>query len=103
MLQRIQTLLLLLSAVAMGLFLWLPLIGLENPTFTDSMAGWEIGQSLRFMEQPYIYLFNAILSGTAIGLTLINIFLFKKRGAQMLLCWFAILFIVCAEGFVYYK
>lgn len=103
MIQRVQTIFLLLSAICLGLFLWFPLIGLEAKTFQDTMAGWEIGHTLPFNSVPYIYLFNAIITGTAIGFTLINIFLYKKRSIQMLLCWFSIVFILCAESFVYYK
>ena len=103
MIQRIQTLLLFLSVVALGLFLWLPLIGVEAKVFSDSTAGWQIGHTLPVLDIPYIIFFNAIFTGTAIGFTLINIFLFKKRNIQMLLCWFSILFIVTAECFVYYK
>lgn len=103
MIQRIQTVFLLLSAIILGLFLWLPLIGVEAKAFTDSIPGWQIGHTLPVADVPYIIFFNAILTGTAIGFTLINIFLFKKRNIQMLLCWFSILFIVTAECFVYYK
>ena len=143
MIQRIQTLFLLLSAVALGLFLWMPLIGVEAKAFTDSTAGWQIGHTLPVLDNAYIIFFNAIFTGTAIGFTIINIFLFplteksngvlyiilrliipiagwillvfrlnnpdyvfnssRVRNQQMLLCWFAILFIVTAEGFIYYK
>jgi hypothetical protein len=103
MIQRIQTVFLFLSAVSLGLFLWFPLINVEAKAFNDNMKGWEIGHTLPVADVPYIIFFNAILTGTAIGLTLINIFLFKKRSIQVLLCWSSILFIACAEGFVYYK
>ncbi len=103
MIQRIQTVFLLLSIVCLSLFLWLPEYGLEGTNFKDMIPGWNIGHTLMFQEQPYIYFFTAIFTGSAIGLTLINIFLFKKRSAQMLFCWFSILFIISAEGFVYFK
>lgn len=103
MIQRIQTVFLLLSIVCLGLFLWLPELGLESTNFKDMIPGWKIGHTLMFQEQPYIYFFNSIFTGTAIGFTLINVFLFKKRSIQILFCWFSILFVVCAEGFVYFK
>ncbi|MES2621440.1 MAG: DUF4293 domain-containing protein [Bacteroidota bacterium] len=103
MIQRIQTLFLLLSAITLGLFLWLPLIAVENVSFKDSIQGWQIGHTLPLSDIPYIIFLNAILAGTAFGFTILNIFLFKKRSVQMLFCWFAILLIVSAEGFVYYK
>lgn len=103
MIQRIQTVFLLLSAITLGLFLWLPLIGVENVNFKDTIPGWQIGHTLTVSDIPYIIFFNAILTGTAVGFTLINIFLFKKRSVQMLFCWLSILLIASAEGFVYYK
>jgi hypothetical protein len=103
MIQRIQTIFLLLAAIALGLFLWLPLIEAESPVFKNSIPGWQIGHTLPVLDVPYIIFFNAIFTGTAIGFTLLNIFLFKRRSLQMLLCWFSILLIAFAEGFVYYK
>src|SRR4051812_26852859 len=103
MIQRIQTLFLLLCAITLGLFLWLPLINVEATAFKDSIPGWQIGHTVPVMDVPYIIFFNAIFTGTAIGFTLLTIFLYKKRNLQMLLCWFSILLIVFAEGFVYYK
>ena len=103
MIQRIQTVFLLLAAIALGLFLWLPLIRMENFNFKDAMKGWEVGHSVVMSGDSYIVFFNAIFIGTAAGLTLINIFLFKNRSLQMLLCWFSILLIASAGAFVYYK
>jgi hypothetical protein len=79
------------------------LIGLEATGYTDSVKGWNVGHTFLVGDQPYFYFINSILAGSAILLTLINIFLFKKRALQMLLCWFSILLVVFAEGFVYYK
>ena len=99
MIQRIQTVFLFLSAVALGLFLWLPEIRLEAPGYKEAIQGWDV----RHFYNGYIYFLNPILAGTAIGLTIINISLFKKRDMQMLLCWFSIVFIIAAEAYVYYK
>jgi len=103
MIQRIQTVFLLLAIVSLGLFLWMPLITVEATGFSNHQQGYEVGHTLPVGDQPYIIFFNAILTGTAIGLSLIAIFLFKKRSFQMLLCWFAIILIVAAEAFVFYK
>lgn len=103
MLQRIQTLFLLLAIILLGLFLWLPVLAVEAPKVNSSLQGYDITHTMRFMEQPYVYYFNAIFIGTAIAFSLINIFLFKKRGLQMLLCWFSVLLIASGEIFVYYK
>src|SRR5947208_1044409 len=103
MIQRIQTVFLFLAIVALGLFLWFPLITVEAPKFSDSVQGWQIGHALPVGDQPYIIFFNLIFLASAMGLSLIAIFLFKKRSIQMLLCWFAIILIVTAEAFVFYK
>ncbi len=100
MIQRVQTIFLLFAVAALGLYLWLPLIRLEAPHFPGTE--WQ-GYDLTYHYNGYMYLLNAILAGTAIGLSLINIFLFKRRSLQMLICWFAILFIVAAEATVYYQ
>lgn len=99
MIQRIQTVFLLLAIVSLGLFLWLPLVQFQDMSGHRDIFGWQVSH----LFSGYIYFINAILTGTALGLTLINIFLFKNRSLQMLLCWFAILFIVTAEGYVFYE
>lgn len=103
MIQRIQTVFLLLALICMGLFLWMPLVGVEAAKFTDFTQGYAIGHTLPIGEQPYILFFNAIFTGTAAGLALIAIFAFKNRGFQMMLCWFSIVLVVSAQAFVYYK
>lgn len=100
MIQRIQTIFLILAAATLGLYLWMPLIRLEAAHFpVTEFKGYEI----YYRYSGYLYFVNSILAGTAIGLTLINIFLFKRRSLQMLVCWFAILFIIAAEASVYYQ
>ena len=103
MIQRIQTVFLLLAIVCMGLFLWMPLVGVEAAKFSDFTPGYSIGHTLPVGDQPYIMFFNSILTGTAAGLLFIAIFSFKNRGFQMMLCWFAIVLMVSAQAFVYYK
>jgi hypothetical protein len=103
MIQRIQTVFLLLAIVTLGLFLWFPVLEKEAPHFNDFIQGWAVGHSVPIAGESYIVFFNSIFTGTAIGFALIAIFLFKKRNLQMLFCWFSILFIACGEGFVYYK
>jgi len=103
MIQRIQTVFLLLAILALALFLWFPLITVEAPHFSDSLKGYLVGHTLPIGDQPYIIFFNSILIGTATGFTMIAIFLYKNRSLQMLLCWFAIVLIVAAQAFVFYK
>ncbi|HWB64435.1 MAG TPA: DUF4293 domain-containing protein [Chitinophagales bacterium] len=106
MIQRIQTVFLLLAIIALGLFLYFPLLRFESNHFVQEFRGWEVyyryNGSLSFL-RGYLYYVNLILTGTALGLTLISIFMFKNRSLQMLLCWFALIFTVFALGFVYYQ
>ena len=103
MIQRIQTVFLLLAIICLGLFLALPLLAVETNNFLDSTSGFEIGQSVVISGQPYKVFVNAIIVGSAAVLSLIAIFLYKKRSLQMLLCWFSVILIVSAVGFVFYK
>ena len=103
MIQRLQTVFLLLAIISLGLFLWLPLVGVETTNFTDATSGWQISHTLRITGEPYIYFINLILTGSAMGLSFIAIFMFKYRSLQSMLCWFAIPLIAGAEAFVYFK
>ena len=101
MIQRIQTVFLLLAIIALSLFLWMPLIKLEPAlsNLPNGIQGWDVVHRYN----GWLYLINLILSGTALGLTLVSIFLFKWRDLQMLICWFCIVFIGAAVLFVYYE
>lgn len=99
MIQRIQTVFLLLAIICLGLFLYFPLIVTQNVKFTNEYHGIDVTERYN----GFIYYINLIFVATAAGLTLLNIFLFKVRKLQMLLCWLAIMFIGCAFGFVYYR
>lgn len=103
MIQRIQTVFLFLAILALGALLWMPVITVEAAKFSDSVQGWAVGHSVPIGDQPYIIFFSSIFIGTAMGFSLLAILLFKKRNIQMLFCWFAIIFIVTAEAFIYYK
>jgi hypothetical protein len=99
MIQRIQTVFLLLVLISLGLFLWMPLIQLSALPHNLDIKGWEVTHKYN----GWIYYINSILAGTALGLTLISIFLFKKRDLQMLICWFSVVFIGAAVAVVYYE
>lgn len=99
MIQRIQTVFLLLAILILGIYLYTPVIQVEANNFKDMVQGWELLQSFN----GYLYYIDLIFVGTAAGLTLVNIFAFKNRSLQMLLCWFAIIFIASTIAFVYYK
>ncbi|MCW5906827.1 MAG: DUF4293 family protein [Chitinophagales bacterium] len=99
MIQRIQTVFLLLAIVALALFLYFPLIQLVGTNFTEDYHGIDV----TYFYEGYIIFLNLILAGIAAGVTLLNIFFFKKRNIQQWLCWVAVLFIAAAAGFVYYR
>ena len=99
MIQRIQTVFLLLSLICLALFLWMPLMVLEAPGYTETVQGWDV----RHFQFGYIFYINLILSGTAFGLSLIAVFLFKHRDYQIIFSWFSIVFITASQAFVYYK
>ncbi|MBL0310025.1 MAG: DUF4293 domain-containing protein [Bacteroidetes bacterium] len=101
MIQRIQTVFILLAIISLGLFLYLPLITLEvdGNKFVEHIPGWDVS----IFKEGYFYYVNAVFAGTAIGLGLISIFLYKRTGLQQLFCWFTIFFIIAAEAFVFYR
>lgn len=99
MIQRIQTVFLLLAVITLGVFLWMPLLQLQAANYSESIPGWDI----RHFFNGYIFFVNVILTGVAAGFAFIAIFLFKKRSLQIVFGWLSILFIALAELFVYYK
>lgn len=99
MIQRIQTVFFILAIISLGLFLWMPAIGFHQDKFTNETRAWEVYQ----FYQGYLVFITAIFAGTAAGFSLLAIFLYKKRSIQVLFGWFAVLFTICAEAFVFYK
>lgn len=99
MIQRIQSVYLLLAAAAMGAYLWFPLIALSGTNYSEPIPGWDV----RMAMMGYVVYFNLIFSATAVALSFINIFLFKFRSVQQLLCAFTNVFIIAAISFVYYR
>lgn len=103
MIQRIQTVFLLLAMACLGLFMAMPLTGYEMDKTDFFKKGYDIGQSFRVNGEMYFYYINAMLTGTAILLALVAVFLFKNRPLQMLLCWFSVVFVSSGLAYVYYK
>lgn len=104
MIQRLQTVFLFLCIVTLGIYLYLPAIqstGAEN--FTQTLKGWEIRDRASTGMGVYFFYVNAILLGTAAGLSLLNIFLYKWRKVQIAVIWLTIPFILAAAGYTYYK
>lgn len=105
MIQRIQTVFLLLAIICLGLYLWQPLLIITREGgYLDHGRGWQIGYKTTIGSMGvYTILINAIFSGTAAGFALLNIFLYKFRKAQMLLCWFSVIFTASGLGYVFYQ
>ncbi len=104
MIQRIQSLYLLLASVAVGLVFFFPLAKLvvnEEFIFTFMYRGlYQVnadGVDLAVASMPLAALFTIILL-----INLITIFLYKKRGLQMRLCIINILLMLGSIGVVFY-
>ncbi|MBX2903447.1 MAG: DUF4293 domain-containing protein [Chitinophagales bacterium] len=100
MIQRIQTIYLVLAILTIVAYLFAPVIQYEalDVNYVRNLPTWEVAY---FVSGYYVFV-AAILSAIAAGFSLIAIFLFSKRGIQSLLCWVAILFHLLAVGYVYY-
>ncbi len=104
MIQRLQTVFLLLAIISISLFLWLPAIeSTGTNTYHSVIKGWEVKERIMTTMGVYFFFFNAILLGTAAGLSLITIFLYKWRKAQMVFTLLNIPFILAAGAFTIYK
>ena len=104
MIQRIQSLYLLLAAIAIGLVFFFPLAELlvnKEFLFIFHYRGlYEIkpeGEILSVASLPLAALFAIMLL-----LSLITVFLYKRRGLQMRLCIINILLLFGSLGVVYY-
>lgn len=103
MIQRLQTVFLFLSILSMGIYLCVPAIETTGVDFYQVAKGYGVKERMATSAGVYFFFFNAILLGTAMGLSLINIFLFKWRKIQAALTWLTLPFIVAALGFTIYK
>lgn len=99
MIQRIQTLFMLLALTTMALFLAFPLIIWEYPVQPFEALGWQISTYV----SPYRYYLTAILTGTAASFTLLAVFLYKRRSLQMGLLGISMMFMLSAAAFVVWR
>jgi len=87
MIQRIQSLYLLISAVLTGSFIWLNLATLANDSITYSMTFNGIAQSATTSDEPLQVLYNswplALLVILTTAISLIALFMYKKRMLQI--------------------
>ncbi len=84
--QRFQSLILLLSAVVMGIFSFAPLANLTTDNAIQLTA-------MGMQSEQTIYLF--ILSLLTTILPAINIFMYKNLSLQKMICWINVLFLTC--------
>lgn len=89
MIQRVQTIYLLLAILSVAAFQFAPVIRYEAPDiqYVRNLAAWDVS---KFISGYFVFVVP-ILDGIAAGFSLIAIFLYKKRNIQSLLCWIAIL------------
>lgn len=103
MIQRLQTVFLFLSIVVIGAYLMLPAIVTTGADFNQVSQGYAVKERMTTSFGVYFFYFNAILLGTAMGLSLISILLYKWRKVQQVVVLLAIPFVVSAFAFTVYK
>ena len=87
MIQRIQTLYLLLVVVLTGLALWLPLVDFTVGADTCTLTAFGLKDAAGITLLPTVYL--GVVLAAACLVPLVTIFLFKRRLVQIRLCVFA--------------
>jgi hypothetical protein len=103
MIQRIQTVYLLLAIVCMTCFQLAPLIGEEFKGHYEPTKGYDVLHAVKTGAGVYKVYFTVIFSCTAIGFALISIFLFKKRSIQQLFVAFSTVFVFTSAVYIFYK
>lgn len=100
MLQRIQTIYLLLAITTIAAFLFAPVIRYEAPDikYVNDLQAWDVKP---FISGYFIFII-AILEGIAIGFSLIAIFLYKRRAFQIALSWLALLLHAACAAYIFY-
>lgn len=99
MIQRVQTVFLLLAMIATSAFLLLPSISSEYGQQYSSIPGWKVA----YFNEGLFYYMNLIFLCTGMGFSLIAIFLYKKRNLQMIFSLIPIVFLISSAIFTYYK
>lgn len=104
MIQRKQTLFLLFAIILMAGYLYSPIIAFDANVGYTYLKGYELTKNIGFpFIGHYFVFFNAILAGIAIGISLIAIFLYKKRQLQQWFCWLAIVPTLGCFFYAYYR
>mgnify|MGYP002571061978 FL=1 len=104
MIQRVQTLYLLIAAIFTGILLFLPMASFCGVVLAGDLTAWQIeltDAAGNTLIQP-IHLLGILLLCAAL-LPLITIFLFRKRKLQMRLCLIEVCLLIASFGtFAYY-
>jgi hypothetical protein len=107
MIQRKQTVFLLISILLMVGYIFAPLIKVEGiavPAFLIYATDLKLSINVGFpIIGHYFVLVCLVSAGISIGLNLLTIFLFKYRKMQIALCWLSIIPLLYAFCYVYYK
>lgn len=98
MIQRIQTVYLLLAAVLMSLTLFLPLATIWQGSEEMIVKAWSIEGSVGFDAPLPLYL--GIILSVATALPFVTIFLYKKRMTQIRLCVSEIVLLLGSAAFI---
>ena len=104
MIQRVQTLYLLIAAIFTGILLFIPMASFCGVVLAGDLTAWQIeltDAAGNVLIQP-IHLLGILLLCAAL-LPLITIFLFRKRKLQMRLCLIEVCLLIASFGaFAYY-
>jgi hypothetical protein len=100
MLQRIQTIYLLLAVAAMAAFLFAPVIRYEatDINYVNDVQAWDVKPFI----SGYFVFIVAIFEGIAIGFSLLAIALYKRRPLQIVLAWLAMLLHISSAAYIFY-
>lgn len=96
MIQRIQTLYLLLVVVLTGLALWLPLVDFTVGADTCTLTAFGLKDVAGITLLPTVYLGVVLVAACLVPL--VTIFLFKRRLVQIRLCAVELVLLIGAGG-----
>jgi hypothetical protein len=99
MIQRIQSVFLLLAAILGGLYLYSPIVAFVSP---NGSYGWYRAYELKYFVQGYWVFVAAIAAGISIGVNLVSIFLYKFPSIQKLFSVLSILNMLFCFGYAYH-
>jgi len=99
MIQRIQTVFLLIAAILGGLYLYSPVVVFVGPS---ELYGYYRAYELKYFVQGYWIFVAAIAAGISIGANLLSIFLYKYPTIQKLFCILSILNMLFCFGYAYH-